>query len=95
MASGTSSARVRIPEGDLIFFDPPLLLTLYILLGGKIITERQRKGAVGVREAGGVKIMRRRNNYPVRARLDQKFEKKTSHSAENCRTLPKIPYSIS
>ena len=25
----TLSAQVRIPVGDLVFFDPPLLLTLY------------------------------------------------------------------
>ena len=56
--------------------------------------------------SAGVKINRRRHNYKgaigvrqrVRARMDQKFEKKISkksHSAENCRTVSKIPYSIS
>ena len=44
--------------------------------------------------SGGVKIMRRRKIYPGRARVDQKFEKK-SQSAQNCRTVPKIPYSTS
>ena len=67
---------------------PPPTYAHTILLGGKIISERQLKGAAGVREAGGEKIIRRR------ALVGQKCEKK-SHSPENCRTVPKTPYSIS
>ena len=65
MASGTPSAQVRIPAGALIFLPPPpLMLTLYYwgknypvaenLCGGRLIKkERQRRGAVGLREVGG------------------------------------------
>ena len=43
--------------------------------------------------SAGVKINRRRHNYPGRAQMGKKFEK--NHSVENCRAVPKIPYSIS
>ena len=47
----------------------------------------------------GVLIIRSRNNYTRgRACKKNQFKKifsKKSHSAENCRTVPKIPYSIS
>ena len=43
--------------------------------------------------SGGVKFIRRRNNYPERARVGRKIKKK-SHSAENCRTVPEIPCYI-
>ena len=55
------------------------------------IREPRRKGAVGVREAAGVLIIRRRNNY-TRGRASQNFLnffkkisqcRKLSHSAEN------------
>ena len=39
----------------------------------------------------GGKIIRRRHNYPGRAQVGKKFEKKS----EKCRTVPKIPHSIS
>ena len=35
--------------------------------------------------------MRRRNNYPGRAQVPKNSKKKS----ENCRTVPKIPYSVS
>ena len=82
-------------------FTPPPISANTTLLGGKIIRERQRKGAVGVREAGGGKNMRRQNNYPAAEQLYcggrgwAKNSKLKSHTAENCRTVPKIPYSIS
>ena len=82
MASSTPSAQVRVPVGDLIFFDPPLLLTLYYL--GEKVSD-------GGKISGGVKIMLRRNNYPGWAQVGQKLEKKS----ENCRTVPRIPYSMS
>ena len=60
--------------------------------------ERQQKGAVGVPEAGGAKIIPRwRKNYPVAEYSSrvvagaQKLEKQS----EDCRTVRKIPYSIS
>ena len=86
MPSGTPSGLVRIPLTGPLLPPPPHLLTLYYLgeklSGGKlIINERQRT-------AGGGIIIRRR------ARVGQKSDKK-SHSAENCRTVPKTPYSIS
>ena len=92
MASGTPSVQVRIPVGDLI--SPPHSTSAHtILLGEKL--------------SGGVKIMLRRNNYPGRARVGQKIEKKIlqcrklSHTAENtlfhilihCETIP-YPYSL-
>ena len=79
MASGTPTAQVRIPVADLIF--PPTHLCSHYTTWGKF-------------------IRRRRKNYPVaeyssrRARVGQKFSKK-SHGAETCRTVPKIPHSIS
>ena len=62
----TPSAQVRVPVGDLV--SPPHFYSHYTTWG-KIIRERLRKGAVGVREVsggiiirGGVKTIRRRNN---------------------------------
>ena len=70
----TPSAQVRIPVADLVFPPPPTSAhtILLKLSGGKL--------------SGRVKILRRRKNYPGRARVGQKFEKKcrtVSHSAEN------------
>ena len=79
MASGTPSAQVRIPIGDFIFPPPPHLCSQYTTWG---------------------------KNYPVAEKLSNyaavelsgagaggpKIQKNLS--AENCRTLPKIPYSI-
>ena len=76
MVSGTPAAQVRIPlTGPLL--PPPHFCSHYTtwgksypaaekLYGSSIfIRERQRKGAAGVREAGGGKIIRRRKNYPA------------------------------
>ena len=85
MASGTSSAQVRVSVGDLFFPPPPHFCSHYITWG-KIIRERQRKGAKAVRSS--VKFKRRRQNYPGREQVGKKFEKKIpqcrklSHSAE-------------
>ena len=57
---------------------PPLMLTLHYL-GEKLSC---------------VNNVRRRNNYPGRARVGQKVEKKP-HGAQHCHKVPKIPYSIS
>ena len=89
MASDTPSAQIWVPVKDLVF-PPPHLCSHYTTLG-KIIRRRKKI-------SGGVKIMQRRKNYPQRARVGQKPEKKIrklSHSVENIRTVPKIPYSIS
>ena len=78
---------------------PPTLCSHYTTWGKitkrrrKIIRERQRKWAVGVREVGGVKYIRRHNNFPVAGAGGTKTRKK-SHSAENCCTVPKTPYPI-
>ena len=48
--------------------------------------------------SSGVKIIRRRNKYPGRARVGQRFDKKVSkksHSDKSCRTVPKLSYSLS
>ena len=83
MASGSPSAQVRIPIGDLFFFTYPLMLTLYYW--GK-------NYPVAKKLCGGRIVIRRRNNYPGRVRLDQKFDKRKSHSAEKtlflCGTVP-------
>ena len=110
MASGTPSRQVRISLGDLNFHppppSPPLMLTLnYLGKNYKTASAEGRRRRTGgtlrrknigerQRTAGGVKIMRR-NIYPGRARVGQKLEEKKIHSAENCRALPKLPYSIS
>ena len=60
----TPSAQVRVPVGDLVF--PLPRFCSHYTTRGKIKRERQRKGAAGVREAGGGKIiLRRRKNYPA------------------------------
>ena len=96
MASATPSPQVRVPVGDLVLPPPPPLMLTHYTTGGKIIREGQRTAGGGkiIRRRenfGGVKVMRRRNNYPKWEQVGQKLEKKS----ENCRTLPKIPYSIS
>ena len=53
----TPSAQVRVPVGDLVF--PPPTSAHTILLGGKIIRERQRTAG-----SGNI-IPRRRKNYPA------------------------------
>ena len=92
----TPSAQVRIPlTGPLL--PPPPTSAHTILLKGKFIWRRKKL-------SGGGKIMRRRNNYPGRERVGQKFEKKCPkllHSAENtlfyilihCETIP-YPYTL-
>ena len=79
MASSTLSAQDRIPAGDLIFFDPPLLLTLYYL---------------GEKLSDGGKIIRRRNNYAAAEYLSRagaggpKVRKKLSKTVAQCRKYP-------
>ena len=80
MASGTPSSLVRIPEGDILFFDPALLLTRYY---------RAKSYPAASNLCGGRIIIRRRNNYPGRERVSQEIGKK-SQIAENCRTVAKI-----
>ena len=71
---------------------PPLMLTLYYL-GEKLI------GSVSGRQAAeklseGVKINRRRHNYPGRPQVGKKFAKKNftvSITVAQCRKYP-IPY---
>ena len=84
MASGTPSAQVRIPVGDLVFPPPPTYARTILLrekiCGGGVKTYPAAK-----------KIIWGRNNYPG----GRKWEKKSKKKSENCRTKPKIPYSIS
>ena len=87
----TPSLQVRIHVGDLVFHPPPplpnyshtILLGLKDYLGHTTwVSGRQ----VAEKISSSVKIMRQRNKYPGRARVDQKFGKKIrkmSHSAEN------------
>ena len=84
----TPSAQVRVPVGDLVF--PPHFCSHYTTTGGKIFRWRENYPAAENLSGGG-KIIRRRNNYPGREQVGQKFKKKS----ETCRTVPKIPYSIS
>ena len=84
MASGTPSSQVRIPVGDLPHLPPPAHLCSHYTTWGKNYPAAEKLSA-------GVKINRRRHAYPGRAKVVQKCEKKT----KNCRTVPKIPYSIS
>ena len=88
MASGTPSAKVRIPVTDLFFSTPTSARTILLL----------EKYPVAEKICDGRKILRQRNIYPGRAHPDQKFDKKTSecrkvsHSAEStlfhCGTIP-------
>ena len=82
----TPSAQVRIPVGDLFFFDPPLLLTLYYYWGKNFPVAEQLSG--GKNYKGASADGRRRNNYPRRAQVS-KISKKKSQGAQNCRTVPK------
>ena len=84
MASGTPSPQVRIPPTGLLLPPPPLCS--HYTTWGNIYPAAEKL-------TGGVKIMLRRNIYPGRARVGPKFEKKfkNSHSAEKCRTVPKVP----
>ena len=101
----TPSAQVRVPVGDLVF--PPPTSAHTILLGGNYKGasaegsrgNRERKCTAGRQTAeklsrGGVKIIRRRNNYPGRARVDQNSKKKNlkvPKTVAQCRKYP-IPY---
>ena len=94
----TPSAQVGIPVGDLVF--PPAPTCAHtILLGEKIIRERQRKGAVAEKLCGGRIIILRRKNYPAAGAGGSKVRKKIrklSHSSEKtlfqiliqCETIP-------
>ena len=71
------SAQVRVPVGDLVFFDPHLCS--HYTTRGKVIRERQRKGAAGVREKGGAIIIPGGRRWPkIRKKI-----RKLSNSAEN------------
>ena len=65
MASITPSTQVRIPVGDLVFLLPsPTHFCSHYTIWRKNQRDRQRKGAAGVREVGGGKIIQRwRKNY--------------------------------
>ena len=76
------SAQVRVPVGDLVFFDPHLCS--HYTTRGKVIRERQRKGAAGVREKGGAIIIPGGRRWP-------KIRKKNPKIVEQCRKYP-IPY---
>ena len=94
MASGTPSAQVSIPLTGALPLPP--LFSRYTTWR-ELISERQRT-AGGGKIIRRPKIIRRRNNYPGRAQVGQKidfFSPKKTHNSENCRTVPKIPYSIS
>ena len=83
MASGTLSAQVRIPIRNSFFFYPPPPPAFYahtILLGGKSIRRRKNYAAAEWKSGGG----------KITAGVGKK-----SHSAEDCCTVPKIPYWIS
>ena len=76
------SAQVRVPVGDLVFFDPHLCS--HYTTRGKVIRERQQKGAAGVREEGGAIIIPGGRRWP-------KIRKKNPKIVEQCRKYP-IPY---
>ena len=92
MASCTPFAQIRIPVGDLFFLTPPLPTYAHTTL----LEEKL---------SGGVKIMRRQSNCPTPECLSGAdaggpkirifFSSKKPHSLENCRTVSKIPASIS
>ena len=95
MPSSTPTAQVRIPlTGPILSpLSPPPTSAHIILIGGKKIRRRKKlcAGRISIRErqrtTGGGIIIRRR------ARVGQKIDEKF-HSAENYRTVPKVPYSI-
>ena len=73
----TPSARVRVPVRDLV---SPLPTSAHTTLLGENYPAAEKLSR------GGVKTIQRRNNYPGRAQVGQKFEKKVrklSHSAKN------------
>ena len=89
----TPSAQVRVPVGDLLLpRPPPLMLTLYYL--GKNYPAAKKISR------GGVKFIRRRNNYPGRKQVPKNSRKirKLSHSADKslfhyfCTLSRTIPY---
>ena len=76
MASGMPSAKFRVPLTGHFLSHPPMLTVHY-----------WAKNYPAVEKLGGFrKIIRRRNNYLDRARVDQKFEKKNRKDLK----LPKI-----
>ena len=83
MASGTPSPQVRIPVGDLGFPPPPTNCSYYTTWGKKC--------------SGGVKITRRRKNYPAAEYLSRagadgpKIWKKNPKVVAQCRKYPN-PY---
>ena len=81
MASGTPSAEVRIPVGDLI--SPPPTSAHTILLGGKYIRERQRT-------VGGAKVIRRLKKYPAAKKLSAQVGQKFDFFRKNFTVCKKV-----
>ena len=77
----TPSALFRVPVGDLVF--PPHFCSQYTTTGGKIFRWRKNYPAAEKLSGGGIIIPGGRRWF------------KNSKKSENCRTVPKIPYSIS
>ena len=80
----TPSAQVRVPVRDLVFF--PHFCSHYT-------TRREIYPAAEKLSRGGVKSIRRWNNYRSRAQVGQKFEKKLTvrKTVTQCRKYPS-PY---
>ena len=101
MASGTPSAHVRVPIGDLIFH-PPHFCSHYTTWrknykgasaeGSRGSRERKRTGWKQASEklSAGVKTNCRRHNYSGRAPVGKKVEKNPKFVA-HCRKYP-VPY---
>ena len=88
MASGTPSAQVRVPVGHLVFPTPhPTPTYAHTILLGENYPAAEKVSR------GGVKTIRRRNNYPGRMQVGRKFEKKlrVAKTVAQCRKYP-IPY---
>ena len=82
----TLSAQVRVPVGDLVS-PPPHFCSHYTTTGGKIFRWRKNYPAAEKLSRGSVKTIRRRNNYPGRVQVGQKFEKNPKNVAQ-CRKYP-------
>ena len=94
MASGTPSAQIRIPLTDPLLPPPPFTYSHTILLGGKLIRRRKKLygGRIIIRERQRMRV----NNYPCGCGWTKNSKKiERAHSAEKCRTVPKLHYSIS
>ena len=87
MASATPSAHVRVPVGHLVFPTPhPPPTYAHSILLGENYPEAEKVSR------GGVKTIRRQNNYPGRTQVGRKFEKlRVPKTVAQCRKYP-IPY---